>query len=55
MANKKCLVFETLGKVSDLRLTESQNNEVRLSGVFGVCGIKNQNNRVYDKENYRHR
>ena len=53
MANKKCLVFETLGKVSDLRLTESQNNEVRLSGVFGVCGIKNQNNRVYDKENYR--
>ena len=53
MANKKCLVFETLGKVSDLRVTESQNNEVRLSGVFGVCGIKNQNNRVYDKENYR--
>ena len=53
MANKKCLVFETLGKVSDLRLTESQNNEVRLSGVFGVCGIRNQNNRVYDKENYR--
>ena len=24
-----------------------------MSGVFGVCGIKNQNNRVYDKENYR--
>ena len=53
MADKKCLVFETLGKVSDLQISENSTNEVRLSGVFGVCGIKNQNNRVYDKENYR--
>lgn len=54
MANKKCMLFETLGKVSDLTVQESRNpNEgVRLSGVFGVCGVKNQNNRIYDKANY---
>ena len=54
MSDKKCMVFETLGKVSDLQISEgNNNNEVRLSGVFGVCGIKNQNNRIYDKDNYR--
>ena len=38
---KKCLVFETLGNVKNLQIQESSNdNEVRLSGVFGVCGIK---------------
>ena len=50
---KKCLVFETLGNVKNLQIQESSNdNEVRLSGVFGVCGIKNGNNRIYDKANY---
>ena len=53
MSQKKCMVFETLGKVSDLQISEGVNNEVRLSGVFGVCGVKNQNNRIYDKDNYR--
>lgn len=53
MTNKRCLVFETLGKVSDLQVVENKgNNEMRLSGVFGVCGVKNQNNRVYDRDNY---
>ena len=48
------MVFETLGKVSDLQISEgNNNNEVRLHGVFGVCGVKNQNNRIYDKDNYR--
>ena len=50
---KKCLVFETLGSVKNLQIQESGNDkEVRLTGVFGVCGIKNGNNRIYDKENY---
>ena len=54
MSDKKCMVFETLGKVSDLQISEgNNNNEVRLSGVFGVCGVKNQNNRIYDRENYK--
>ena len=54
MTNKRCLVYETLGKVSDLKVIEAKGDGLmRLEGVFGVCGVKNQNNRVYDKENYR--
>lgn len=53
MTNKRCLVYETLGKVSNLVMESSNNGEVRLHGVFGVCGVRNNNNRVYDKENYR--
>ena len=50
---KKCMVYETLGNVSDLQVVESVNsNEVRLSGVFGVCGVRNNNKRVYNKQNY---
>ena len=53
MANKKCMVFETLGPTTGLQIQESQNtNEVRMSGVFGVCGVKNENRRIYSKENY---
>ena len=47
------MVYETLGNVSDLQVVESVNsNEVRLSGVFGVCGVRNNNKRVYNKQNY---
>ena len=53
MANKKCMVFETLGPTTGLQIQESQNtNEVRMTGVFGVCGVKNENRRIYSKENY---
>ncbi len=54
MTNKRCLVYETLGKISNLKVFESNNGDglMRLHGVFGVCGVKNQNNRIYDKENY---
>ena len=52
MTNKHCLVYETLGKVSDLVVESNNNEQMRLTGVFGVCGVKNQNNRVYDKDNY---
>ena len=50
---KKCLIYETLGNITAMKVKESlDNNEIRLSGVFGVCGIKNGNNRIYSKENY---
>ena len=54
MANKRCLIYETLGKVTNLQVSEAAAPQgmMRLEGVFGVCGIKNQNNRVYDKKNY---
>ena len=56
MTNKRCLIYETLGKVTNLQVSEAAAPQgmMRLEGVFGVCGIKNQNNRVYDKENYGH-
>ena len=50
---KKCMVYETLGNITAMKVKESlDNNEIRLSGVFGVCGVKNGNNRIYSKENY---
>jgi hypothetical protein len=54
MANKKCLVFETMNNISaSMQIVESSNpKEIRLTGVFGVAGIKNNNNRIYDKQNY---
>ena len=53
MTDKHCLVYETLGKVSNLQVCESAPKDMmRLTGVFGVCGVKNQNNRIYDRENY---
>ena len=54
MTNKKCLVFETMNNINaTMQVVESSNpKEVRLTGVFGVAGIKNNNNRIYDKQNY---
>ena len=50
---KTGIIYETLGSVSNMQIVESNNpNEVRLSGVFGVCGIRNDNHRVYEKANY---
>ena len=49
MAN--CKIYETLGSVSDLKRS-TENGLMTLSGVFGVCGVRNNNNRVYEKANY---
>ena len=47
------MVFETLNAVSSLKINESKSDGLlRLSGVFGIAGVKNANNRIYDKDNY---
>lgn len=51
MANKKCRVYETLNSVKDLSVDKS-NGLMTLSGVFGECGKKNRNNRIYETSNY---
>lgn len=49
--NKNCLIYETLNGVKDLEIKKS-DGMMTLSGVFGVCGIKNNNHRVYETSNY---
>lgn len=47
------MVFETLGSVQGMHIDEKAGDGlIRLTGVFGQCGVKNQNNRVYNKQNY---
>ncbi len=53
MTKKKGIIYETLGSTAQMRVVESGNDgEMLLHGVFGVCGIKNGNNRIYEKSNY---
>ena len=51
MANN-CFIYETLNQVSEMRHEVSENGLMTLSGVFGVCGVRNNNKRVYEKSNY---
>ena len=47
MAAKKCMVFETLGSVKGMTVQEGASD-----GLMRICGVKNGNNRIYDKANY---
>ena len=46
-----CLVFETFNAVKNLK-RDTKNGLMTLSGIFGECGVRNNNNRVYEKNNY---
>jgi hypothetical protein len=48
----KNLIFETLNDVKTMTATRDENGFMHLEGVFGVCGVKNNNQRIYQKENY---
>ena len=48
----KNLIFETLNDVKSMKATRDENGFMHLEGVFGVCGVKNNNQRIYQKENY---
>ena len=49
---KTIKLYETLGSLLDLQLNESTDGLMHLEGVFGLCGVKNNNNRIYDRDNY---
>jgi HK97 family phage major capsid protein len=51
---KQIKLFETLNSIQDMQIVESEKSDslMHLEGVFGVCGVLNNNNRIYTKENY---
>ena len=49
--SKNCLIYETLNGVKDLSV-KKDGDLMTLSGVFGVCGVRNNNQRVYETSNY---
>ena len=53
--SKNCLLYETLGPVKNLSVNKNDSGLMSLSGVFGVCGVRNNNKRVYETSNYSKR
>ena len=49
--SKNCLIYETLNGVKNLNV-QKEGDLMKLTGVFGVCGIKNNNKRIYETANY---
>lgn len=49
---KKGLIYETLNEVKSLDIRK-EDGMMHLSGIFGVCGVRNNNKRVYEMNNYK--
>lgn len=50
--SKKCLIYETYNPINEMKVSKSADGLMTLSGCFGVCGVRNNNSRVYEAHNY---
>lgn len=48
---KNCLIYEALNDIKGMKV-KKEGDLMTLSGVFGVCGVRNNNQRVYETSNY---
>ena len=49
---KNCIIYETMQDVKTMEIKKTSDGLMHLSGVFGVCGVVNNNKRVYERNNY---
>lgn len=49
---KQSYIYETLNDAKSMTISR-ENGLMTLSGTFGVCGVRNNNSRVYETSNYK--